>query len=72
MDSVASRPDHFIVSVDWEAFFRDMIQKRLSRSFFDHFPICLETSILDRRKSPFKFENIWLDFEGFSDLIKQC
>jgi len=41
---VPSRLDHFIVSVDWEGFFPDMIQKRLLRPFSDHFPICLEIS----------------------------
>jgi len=48
-----------------------MIQKRMPRSLSDHFPICLKTSVLERRKSPFRFENIWLEFEGFAGLIKE-
>jgi len=59
------------VSVDWEEFFPDMIQKRLPRPFSDHFPICLDTAVLDRGNSPFRFENMWLESEGFSDLIKE-
>ena len=27
-------------------------------------------SVIDRTKSPFRFENTWLESEGFSDLIK--
>lgn len=42
-DLVCSRLDCFLVSADCEGFFQDMIQKRLSRPFSDHFPICLET-----------------------------
>ena len=73
VDSVAFRLDRFIVLVDWEEFFPDihMIQKRMSKPLSDHFLICLKTSIVKRRKSPFKFENMWLEFEGFFDLIKE-
>ena len=37
----------------------------------DHFPICLETTRLERGRTPIKFENMWLEFEGFSDIIKE-
>ena len=57
-DSVPSRLDHFIVPVDWEEFFPNMIQKRMPGPLSDHFPICLETSALERRKSPFRSENV--------------
>ena len=70
-DPLASRLDHFLVSADWEEFFVDMIQKRMSTLLSDHFPICLETSVSVRGKSPFRFENMWLEFEGFADLIKE-
>jgi len=36
-----------------------------------HFPICLETSKLERGKAPFRFENMWLGSDGFSDIIKE-
>ena len=54
------------MSTDWQ-FFSNMIHKRLSDR---HFPICLKTTTLERGKTPFKFENMWLEFEGFSNLIK--
>jgi len=69
--SVASRLDRFLMSVDWEEFFPDMVQKRMARPFSDHFSICFETLISDRGKPPFRFENMWLESEGFSDLISE-
>ena len=57
-ESVCSRLDRFLVSADWEKVFPDMFQKRLSRPMSDHFPICLETTRLERGMTPFKFENM--------------
>ena len=59
------------MSVDREELFPDMFQKRLPRPISDHFPISLETTRLERGRTPFKFENMWLEVEGFSDLIKE-
>jgi len=70
-ESVCSRLDHFLVSADCEELFPDMFQKRLPRPISDHFPICLETTRLERGRTHSKFENMWLEFEGFSDLIKE-
>jgi len=44
--------------------------QRLPRPILDHFPIFLETRRIDSCRILFKFENMWLEFEGFSDLIK--
>ena len=63
--------DCFLVSMDWEDLFPDMVQRRMARPFSDHFPICLESLNLDRGKVPFRFENMWLEFEGVSDLIRE-
>jgi len=70
-DPVASRLDRFLVSLDWEEFFPEMVQKRLIRSFSDHFPICLESLVVARGKAPFRFENMWLVHEAFSALITE-
>ena len=53
------------------SFFSDMIQQRLPRPISDHFPIYLEMTRIERGKAPFKFENMWLEFEGFSGLIRR-
>jgi endonuclease/exonuclease/phosphatase family metal-dependent hydrolase len=37
-----SRIDCFLVSLDWEARFPGVFQKRLSRLYSDHFPILLD------------------------------
>lgn len=33
--------------------------------------MCLESTRIERGRVPFKFENMWLEFDGFSDLIKE-
>ena len=60
------------MSADCEEHFPDMFQKRLPRPISDHFPIFLETTGIESCRILFKFENMWLEFEGFSDLIKGC
>ena len=67
--AVASRLDRSHVSIDWEQLFPESVQRRMARPFSDHFPICLEFLLSARGKNPFRFENMWLEFEGFSDLI---
>jgi len=70
-EAVCSRLDRFLVSVEWEEKFPDLIQKRLPRLLSDHFPICLVAAELERGKSPFRFENMWLAADGFSDIIEE-
>jgi len=71
VDAVASRLDRFLVSIDWEELFPESVQRRMARPFSYHFPICLESLLSARGKTPFRFENMWLQFEGFFDLIKE-
>ena len=37
------------------------------RPVSDHFPVLLERGGLKRGPSPFRFENMWLEEEGFKD-----
>jgi len=41
-----------------------------ARPISDRFPICLESTRIEKGRTPLKFENMWLEFEGFSNLIK--
>uniref|UniRef100_A0A2N9EVU3 Reverse transcriptase domain-containing protein n=1 Tax=Fagus sylvatica TaxID=28930 RepID=A0A2N9EVU3_FAGSY len=41
-----------------------IIQKRLDRLNSDHFPIALECGNIQKRRRPFRFENMWLMAEG--------
>ena len=49
--------------------FSCVLQRRLPRPVSDHFPVLLEGGVIRRGPSPFRFENMWLKFEGFKDLI---
>ena len=46
------------------------MQGVLPRPVSDHFPVLLEGGGLIRGPSPFKFENMWLEEEGFKDKMK--
>lgn len=60
-DTICSRLERFLVSLDWEDQFQCSLQTRLSMPLLDHFPVAK----LERGKVPFKFENMWLQVERF-------
>ena len=65
-----SRIDRFLVSWDWESYFNRAIQCTLPRPISDHFPILLDGGGIRSRPSSFRFETMWLKYEGFKDLLK--
>ena len=65
-----SRLDGFLVMADWENQFNNVIQRTLSRPVSDHYPIMLDSEGIKSKLSPFRFENMWLKFEGFKDLLR--
>uniref|UniRef100_A0A2N9I4J4 Reverse transcriptase domain-containing protein n=1 Tax=Fagus sylvatica TaxID=28930 RepID=A0A2N9I4J4_FAGSY len=65
-----SRIDRFLISSDWEDRYPEVSQKLMPRPLSDHFPILLEVGGYARGKSPFRFENMWLQDAGFVDRIE--
>ena len=64
-----SRIDRVLVSNDWENHFPDVTQRVLPRPILDHFPLLVEARGIFRRKSPFRFDNMWLKTDGFNDRV---
>ena len=64
-----SRIDRFLISSDWEDAYPDVTQKLLPCPLSDHFPLLLEVGSMCRGKSPFRFENMWLQDVGFVDRV---
>ena len=62
--------DRFFVSPDWESHCNRVIQRRLPRPVSDHFPIMLDSEGVRIGPSPFRFELMWLKFEGFKEILK--
>jgi exonuclease III len=69
-DEIWSRIDRFLMSPSWEDHYPDVMQKRLPRVCSDHFPLLLECEDSRGGKKYFKFENMWLKYEGFVDKVK--
>ena len=69
-NQVQSRLDRFLVTDNWDNLFNGAVQGILPRPVSDHFPVLLEGGGLKRGPSPFKFENMWLEEEGFKDKMK--
>lgn len=69
---VLSRIDRFLFSVEWEGHFQEVHQVILPKITSDHCPILLLMGTTHAAKRPFKFENIWLEVDGFCGLVVQC
>jgi hypothetical protein len=69
-DEIWSRIDRFLISLSWEDHYPAMLQKRLPCVCSDHFPLLLECGDSRGGRKYFKFENMWLKYEGFVDKVK--
>ena len=47
-----------------------MTQRCLPRPVSDHFPILLDSDGVRTGLAPFRFELMWLKYEGFKDILK--
>ena len=66
-----SRLEKFLLSPSLVDHFSKIAQSRLPRILSDHFPIKLTCGIMQKRRCPFRFENMWLKEEGFFDKVQQ-
>ena len=64
------RIDRTLVSVDWVDYFGNVSQRVLPHVILDHCPLLVEAGGVDRGRSAFKFENMWLRAEGFLERVK--
>ena len=71
-NAAMSRIDRFLYTGDWEDRYPTVVQRRLSRLLSDHFPIMLESGKFLRGNRPFRFENMWLQAEGFGEMVRNC
>lgn len=70
-NNAASRIDRVLFySQQWSEQFNRVKQMTLQRLTSDHVPISLQCGPWDQNKSYFKFENWWLNTEGFVDRVK--
>ena len=68
--SSMSRLDRFLFSADWNEGITNISQKRMVRWNSNHFPVLLDCGSVQRRRRPFRFENMWLKEEGFAELVR--
>ena len=65
-----SRLDRFLVSADWESHCNKVIQRCLPRPVSYHFPTLLDSDGVRTGPCPFRFELMWLKYEGFKEILK--
>ncbi|KAG5622396.1 hypothetical protein H5410_007614 [Solanum commersonii] len=66
----ASRIDRILISDEWDDNFGNLKQLPLQSLSSDHIPIALLGGSWKKNKNYFKFENWWLEIEGFIDRVK--
>ena len=66
-----SRIDRTLASVDWVDHFGNVSQMVLPRIVSDHCPLLVVASSVNKGRSAFKFENMWLKEEGFVERVRQ-
>ena len=69
-NNVASRIDRILIFKEWDANFQQNSTMVLQRLCSNQSPIALQCGAWEQNKSYFKFDNWWLNTEGFVEKIK--
>ena len=64
-----SQIDWFLFTSECEDHFKGMHYVVLPKITSNHVPILLQGEEVSSVKHPFKFENMWLEVEGYSDRV---
>ena len=65
-----SHLDRFLVTVDWESHCNKVTQRCLPMPVSENFPILLDSDGVRTGPAPFRFELMWLKYEGFKGILK--
>ena len=66
-----SRIDKTLASVDWVDHFGNVSQRVLPLVVFDHCPLLVVAGSVNKGRSAFMFDNMWLKEEGFVERVRQ-
>ena len=65
------RIDRTLALMDWVDHFGNVSQRVLPRVVSDHCPLLVVVGNVNKGRSAFKFENMWLKEEGFVERVRQ-
>lgn len=65
-----ARLDRFLISAEWNSLFPNSVQRAVANTSSDHCPLVLTAKTDFRRSRFFRFENVWLRFAPFHDLVR--
>lgn len=66
-----SRLDRSLLSDEWDDEYKAIKQIVIPRVSSDHVPLLLQCGDWKKSNSYFKFESLWLEVDGFTDMLKE-
>lgn len=64
--------DRIFTSAQWTIDFPNTMALPLARISSDHIPIHIQVGIDIPKATIFRFENYWMEFDGFYDTVVNC
>jgi hypothetical protein len=69
-EPLLQRLDWFFISQEWSIVYPDTCAKTLSRDISDHVPCLVSFKSKIPKLKIFRFENFWMEFDGFVNLFQ--